>query len=130
MIYRPSDTLKFGKNKGHTLDKIWKYEPTYITWLIANHESFSIAENEFRSLPIPTPFSVGAVSNTLEYKRIMQSDLNLLQKLTRTDSSNPQLCVDDIIKLELMGEKLKATSYWFSNEILDINIKKKNNISN
>jgi len=129
MIYNPTDILDFGKNKGHSLEIIWKYEPTYIAWLIMNIDTFAINEEKFLLLPVPTPISTGAVSNTMEYKQIMQSNNSLLQKLTKIDSNN-RLCVDDIIKLEQLEGKLTPIPFWFSKEVLDLNTRKKRLINN
>ena len=124
-IYKPENVIHFGKNRGYVLSTIWKYEPTYIAWLIVNHETFCIDEEKFRLLPTPTPFSIGAVSNSEKYKEIMNSTSNLLIKLTKTDSNNYRLCVNDIIALEHKGYILSEQAFWFDEDIIRLNTAKK-----
>ncbi len=54
-LYLPEDVIGFGKNKGCTLAEIYKYQPSYIEWLIKNISNFSINIMNFKELPIPTP---------------------------------------------------------------------------
>ena len=121
MIYKPSNILEFGKNKGYTLEQIWKYEPTYISWLIVNHETFCIEVDNFKNLPTPTPFSVGAVSGSEEYLKLINSKLKPLELISKIDINNNHLCVEDILKVEEMGYELKKIHYWFSEDILKKN---------
>ncbi len=120
MIYKPEDIIDFGKNKGYTLAQIWKYEPTYISWLILNHDSFCIDVIKFKHLPKPTPgLKPGAVSGSKERSEIIDTNMSLLRRLSLIDSDRS--CVQDAINYEASGYNLNEYDYWFSDEVIERN---------
>jgi hypothetical protein len=124
-IYKPTDKLTFGKNKGFTLEVVWKYQPTYISWLILNDEIFCIEIESFRNLPKPTtPYNIRAINGSEEIKKLRGAQI-----ITQSDSSNVILTVDMIIQGEKAGIfNLAERKFWFSNEVLEKNAIKISNI--
>src|SRR5688572_25587677 len=53
-ILKPDDVMTFGKNKGISLGEIYKYQPSYIEWLILNTDHIAIDVELFKKLPDPT----------------------------------------------------------------------------
>jgi len=122
-IWKPEDVLDFGKNAGHSLSEIYKYQPNYIVWLILNKEDFAIDIDAFKSLPKPIPLEIGAVDGSEEKKK-MKGVLALI----KADNTNRYMNVSDIIDLYNKHPDLKkAIKFKFSEDIVEHN-QLKNNI--
>lgn len=80
-LYKPSDKMLYGKNKGYTLDTIYKYQPSYIEWAIINIDDFCIDIDAFESL--------GAVT-TINYHP-KHFDLSRIRPVDLTDLSPENL---------------------------------------
>jgi hypothetical protein len=123
-IYKPNDKLTFGKNKGYKLHDIYKYQPSYIEWLILNVDDFAIDIESFKSLANPTPISYGHVAGTKNYANIMNNDkLSLLKKLTLTDQ-NQIVSMNDVFQLLENNNSVKEIDYNFPEDVVNINTNK------
>lgn len=126
-IYEPFDKLNFGKNKGHLLKDIYRYQPSYIEWLILNVNDFAINIEAFTELPKPTPISYGFVEGTSAYKKTMNDKKgSLLEKLAKTDQ-NQLVSMDNIYNLMDSGWELKEIDYKFPDDVVLKNSQKVNN---
>ncbi len=123
----PSDKLNFGKNKGHLLKDIYKYQPSYIEWLILNVEDFAINIEAFITLPKPTPIGYGFVRGTAGYKKIMNDNSSLFEKFSKTDQ-NQLVSIDDIYELIESGFELNEINYEFPKDVVISNNQKIENI--
>lgn len=122
-IYRPKDVLIFGKHKGFTLAEIYKYEPSYIEWLIMHDPDFKISIYVFENLPNCTPISYvpGAVSNR---EAIMNNkSLSLLKKyeLTNSFNQNKGMSIKDIKRMIDEGEPTMNFKHKFDAKLVQIN---------
>jgi|JI7StandDraft_1071085.scaffolds.fasta_scaffold254791_1 hypothetical protein len=120
-IWKPEDVLDFGKNSGFTLEEVYQFQPNYIVWLIFNKENFAIDLQRFNLLPIPTPFSVGAVNGSEEMRKIK----GVKEMLRKADNSNMHVNVSDI-KDFFANEKVPIAQqkFYFTNEVIEVNKRK------
>lgn len=100
-IKGPNHIMTFGKNKSETLATIYKYQPSYIEFLIENIEDFKIDLCQFESLPKPTPsyYNPGAFTNEpdLGSKGITEISMDeLFKSVMNSDQINPLVKVSDI----------------------------------
>lgn len=108
MIIRPYAIPAFGKHKGFSFIKIYKYDPTYIEWLIEFVPEFEIDVDDFAKLPKPTV-----------YYDVYKLELNgTVLEFPRTSLDNAS--VQDIID----SNKLKEIDFSFSEKTLDILVSK------
>ena len=91
-ILNPTDILSFGKNKGYLLSTIYKFEPTYLEWLVLHTEHIAIDIEAFDQLPKPTPINIGAVSGSEEYKNVMGKG-DIIEIILKTDILNERASV-------------------------------------
>ena len=121
----PKDIMPFGKNEGLLLEEIYKYEPTYIEWLIINTEDIMINIKAFESLPDPTPLAIGAVLGSQTRHEIFNSGKSLVKIMTLTDNVNMLTDVRSIKQgEELSNEKLPSVKFYFSEEAKKVNEEK------
>jgi hypothetical protein len=123
-LYNPFDVLNFGKNKGHLLKDVYKYQPSYIEWLILNVEDFAINLEAFVALPKPTPLMYGFVPGTKEYRIIMEEkNISLFNHYTKIDH-NQLISINDIFQFIASGHKLKEIDYEFPEDVVILNKQK------
>jgi hypothetical protein len=123
-LYNPFDVLNFGKNKGHLLKDVYKYQPSYIEWLILNVEDFAINLEAFVALPKPTPLMYGFVLGTKEYRIIMEDkNISLFNQYTKIDH-NQLISINDIFQFIASGHKLKEIDYEFPEDVVILNKQK------
>ncbi len=126
-IFRPKDSIDFGKNAGLQLSEIYQYEPNYIEWLIINDGEFKIYLEEFQSLPKPTPLLVGAVTGSKKRKDLFKNGKGLFQ----TDNINMHFSVAQIKEILSQNKSIeKEINYKFSEEAILINKKKIEKLNN
>jgi len=121
-IYKPQDIWRRGKHKGFSLAEIYKYEPSYIEWLIVHVPEFQIDIATFESLPNCTPISYeyGAISNR---EAIMNSGLPLLEKYIRTNSFNQNtgITINEIKRMIDEGQPHMNFKHKFDAKLVMIN---------
>lgn len=118
--YKPTDIINFGKHKGHSIEDIYKYEPTYIEYLIKYGEDFYIDINDFYSLPNPTPY--------LEKKELKIGN-RIIKTMTVFHGSNYSI-INDGKEFINKGGLIPQIEYKFPEEFIEIlDLKKENNYS-
>lgn len=120
-VKNPNYIMPFGKNEGETLATIYKYQPSYLEFLIENVNDFKIDISVFESLPKPTPpyYNAGAFKSEPEREFIDIRDIStedLINSLVDSDQINPSLKVG-----EIKGNKYEPIDYKFPERIRKIN---------
>lgn len=102
VIYKPTDVLGFGKNKGLHLSKVYQYQPSYIEWAILKIDEFCIDLDEFERLKDPTTINYNSHSfnpeKILRLTRLEFNIENLTEFLKNNDSFNVSVDVQYIIE--------------------------------
>lgn len=115
-ILIPTDVIRFGKNSGFTLAEIYKYQPSYIEWLIMQTKEITIDIDSFKALPNPTPFSYLSKAERDEIES--DSKLTLAEKMLKLYDSNSALDIHSIKGLEIQGQKLPEIDYSFPDSVV------------
>lgn len=121
--YQPEDIWQRGKHKGFALSEIYKYEPSFIEWLIVHIPEFKINIETFESLPNCTPisYSPGAVSNReaiMNNKRLSLSEKYIL---TNSFNQNKGMSIQDIKRMIDEGEPHMNFKHKFDVKLVQIN---------
>jgi len=120
----PTDTLTFGKNKGFSLSTVYKFEPTYLEWLVINTAHITIDIEAFEKLPKPTPINIGAVSGSDEYKKAMEKG-DIIEIILKTDIFNERASVRMLKEIyEKNPSSYPEIDFEFSDEVRMVNAKK------
>jgi hypothetical protein len=120
----PTDILSFGKNKGYLLSTVYKFEPTYLEWLVLNTEHIAIDIEAFEKLPKPTPINVGAVSGSDEYKKVMEKG-DIIEIILKTDIFNERASVSMLKEIfERNPSNYPEIEFKFSDEAKRVNATK------
>ena len=110
MEYKPNEIITYGVHKGYPLYKVYKFDPTYIEWLIKYTKEFTICLESFTILPKPTPYS--------KQMRLTEMGNGFLEYNIESVIPFAELFLDN-------GGILKEFNFKFSNEIAAINELKK-----
>lgn len=123
----PQDKLDFGKNKGLSLEYIFKYQPSYIEWAIENIPNFKVDIDEFRKLPNPTPMCYNPNSFT---KAKSKKELNEMSEEELFDAISTSDTINQMKNFGAMDSEKSVTSenfggdeipYEFPQRIIEIN---------
>jgi hypothetical protein len=131
-IYNPNDIMSFGKNKGYLLSEMYKYDPSYIEWLIYNVKDFIINVEAFEKLPKPTPYLYG--ESKYSYKKITErnSAKSLLEKYFGDAPEFSENSLTNVKKIQeyISNNKiiLKEIDYKFPEFIIELNDTKMRNV--
>lgn len=140
-LYTPSHQLTFGKNKGHTLAEVYKYNPSYLEWLISNVDRIILDIEAFYKLPNPIPFDTYRVKLNHEESRYNDNIVNemfpdkpknndlsyLVAKIEAIQTAVFPTSVSQALKAEEKGYIIKPLDYKFPQQIIDRNLEKYNN---
>jgi hypothetical protein len=130
MVFTPDDSLNFGKNKGCKLRLIFKYNPTYIEWLIKNVDHFAIDMEKFKNLPDPTPvdtYRMGIIEGEPEVATSVGSQIKSFffsmpgRNQQNGLRNNWNYTVNEALNPELKGVVIPSIKYSFPEDVITIN---------
>lgn len=124
-ILKPTDILVFGKHSGSLLSEVYKFQPTYVEWIMLNTENYIIDTSAFMQLPLPTPISIGAVTGTEANKEIFEKG-DIFDIILNTDIFNQRAKLNDLKQIfNASPSSYPEIKYQFSEEALRKNEEKK-----
>jgi hypothetical protein len=144
-LYTPSDKISFGKNKGYTLEEVYRYNPSYLEWLILNKEEYIINIEAFYNLANPTPYDtykqqavgIDAIHNGKTLNEVIKHEgiTNAAEKLSLivTSTTNTPAfptSVQAAMQAVERGFIIKEVDYVFPDEVIAKNKEKLNNALN
>jgi len=144
-LYSPSYKLSFGKNKGYSLEEVYRYNPSYLEWLILNKDDYIIDIETFYNLPKPTPYDtykqqavdLDAIHNERKLNEVIKLEgiTNSIEKLALTVTSTtntPEFHTSVRAALQAIerGFIIKEVDYEFPDEVIVKNKEKLNNALN
>lgn len=124
-ILGPDDIMFFGKNKGIALHEIYKYQPSYLEWLVLETTHIVLNVDLFCQLPDPTPHTYFN-SEQLNALKVKISNTEGLLKKAMLDWPREKLARMSVweIKAEEPAKKYDAIKYTFPEEVLKVNKEK------
>jgi hypothetical protein len=129
IILKPSDRLEFGKHLGSLLSEVYKFQPTYIEWIMLNTENYIIDTEAFMLLPLPTPISIGAVTGTEANKEIYEKG-DIFDIILNTDIFNLRAKLNELKQIfNSSPSSYPEIKFQFSDEALRKNEEKSKDLS-
>ncbi|MEX2234271.1 MAG: hypothetical protein WD824_19050 [Cyclobacteriaceae bacterium] len=135
MILTPDSTLEYRKNKGYKLSLVFKYNPSYLEWLIRNVDDFTIDKKKFMNLPDPTPvdaYRKGIIEDPEPQAPVGSQIKSFFLSLPGGKQegglrNNWNYTVQEALKLELKGIIIPSIKYSFPEEVIRLNESKQSN---